>query len=91
MTTTPPPAPRRLTKRHVEALLEGYDADPLGALAQALSVLTGAAGGFDDQVAACRFEPDRMTRLQRREVAALDELAAELNESRVVPLAAMPG
>jgi hypothetical protein len=78
----------RLTKRDVEALLSSYDDDPVAALERALQRLLDDRASFDELV-------DRLTRagdvtaaqrqaLLARDVAALDALAAELNERRTL-------
>jgi hypothetical protein len=80
---------RRLTKRDAEALLSTYDDDPVDALQQALRRLTGdVAATFDELVEALTLSgdlsPSRRRSLLARDLAALDALAAELNESRTL-------
>ena len=73
----------RLAKRHAEALLARYDDDPVGALRAALAVVLARPGAsFADLVAAAPLDPARRAALLAGEVAALDALAAELNEAR---------
>lgn len=73
----------RLTKRDVEELLDGYDADPVAALTHALrKVLEQRTASFDELIVDARIGDARRGLLARREVAALDDLAAELNERR---------
>jgi hypothetical protein len=75
---------KRLTKRDVERLLADYDADPVGALTVALRRATGAVdtASWADVVALATADPHRREALLRGDVAALDELARELNELR---------
>ena len=81
------PAPRRLTKRHVEVLLRDYDADPIGALSVALRiVLRRPHAGWEELVGASGLGTDRRRALVAGETAALDELLAELNEGREIPI-----
>ena len=100
-------AVRRLTKRDVEALLERYDDDPIGALSTALRRVLGdgsddrghpsgvtdasGAGGVTDDVTgwarlvrSAGFDPERTAALVAGDQAALDALAAELNELRTL-------
>ena len=73
----------RLKKAHVEALLRDYDSDPINALTAALRVVLDRPG--DDWLAlldGAALAADRLRRLQARDPATLDELAAELNEAR---------
>ena len=74
-----------LGKRHVERLLATYDDDPTGALAEALGHVLGRPDGtFDELVAAAPLADDRRAALLVRDVAAMDELARELNETRTL-------
>jgi hypothetical protein len=89
------PARRRLGKRHVEELLERYDADPVGALTIAMRVVMGVnddssgdAGSdseLDGLVQRAGFDPVRARAIAQRRPEALDALAAELNELRTLP------
>lgn len=75
----------RLRKRDVETLLETYDADPIGALTAALQrVLDDPSGPFASLLAVAPFDDHRRSRLLAHEVDALDELLAELNETRTL-------
>ena len=75
----------RLRKADVEQLLAGYDADPVGALTAALRVaLDRPELEWTALVKLAGFSCARRIRLQGNDPAALDELAAELNELRVV-------
>ncbi|MDO8361777.1 MAG: hypothetical protein Q7V88_02690 [Actinomycetota bacterium] len=75
----------RLKKRDVEVLLAHYDADPVGALTDALRVALDQPGGeWTALVKAANFSCARRIRLQGNDPHALDELAAELNELRTV-------
>ncbi len=75
----------RLGKRHVEALLAGYDTDPVEALTQALRhVLQAPDAEWAQLVVLCGFLPGRTAALAAHDVRALDELAAELNEMRAI-------
>jgi hypothetical protein len=74
-----------LRKRDVETLLAQYDTDPIGALTDALRrVLERPSDPFDALVAAAPFDEERRTALLARSVDALDQLVAELNETRTV-------
>ena len=76
---------RRLTKRQVEALLSGYDADPVGTLSVALrTVLDRDDAVWPELVAAAGFTPSRTAALLVGEEGALDDLARELNELRTL-------
>lgn len=83
-------SPRRLRKRDVEALLARYDDDPVAALTAALcTLLDDPADTFDALVGTLRdtgnVSPDRARALLDRDVEALDQLARDLNETRVLP------
>jgi hypothetical protein len=74
-----------LTKRDVEALLSRYDADPVAALTVALRIVLGRPGdGFEALVTAAPLDDRRRRSLLERDVRALDELAQNLNESRML-------
>jgi hypothetical protein len=80
---------RRLSKRDVEALLTTYDADPVAALEQALRrMLDDGQASFDELIERLTqvgdLSPARRRALLERETAALDTLAAELNETRTL-------
>ena len=76
---------RVLDKRQVERLLATYDDDPEGALAEALGHVVGRPGStFDELVVAAPMADDRRAALLLRDVAAMDSLARELNETRTV-------
>ena len=76
---------RVLGKRHVEHMLETYDDDPAAALAEALGhVLDRPGGTFDELVAAAPLADERRAALLLRDVAAMDDLARELNETRTL-------
>ncbi len=73
----------KLKKTHVEALLRDYDSDPIGALTAALRVvLDQPNANWLVLLSAAILSDNRLQRLQDGEQAALDELAAELNETR---------
>jgi len=73
----------RLKKVHVEALLRDFDGDPVGALTVALRVaLDRPRAEWSELLAAAPVPATRRSRLQAGEQAALDALAAELNEAR---------
>ena len=73
----------RLKKAHVEQLLRDYDRDPVGALTAALRIALAMPGAdWTALLAAAALPEARRNRLQARDQAALDELAAELNEAR---------
>jgi hypothetical protein len=76
---------RRLTKRDVEALLQAYDHDPVGALTTSLRILLNRPDDdFDELIAHAHVDDQRRQRLLQRRPDALDELAAELNERRTL-------
>ncbi|MDP2290155.1 MAG: hypothetical protein Q8M22_03140 [Actinomycetota bacterium] len=76
----------RLKKADVEALLATYDADPVGALTVALRVvLDQPTGEWTSLLKSAGLSCARRIRLQGNDAAALDELAAELNELRTLP------
>ncbi len=75
----------RLTKADVESLLGCYDADPVGALTAALRVALDRPDlEWTALVKLAGFSCARRIRLQGNDPEALDELAAELNELRVI-------
>lgn len=75
----------RLTKFDAERLLADYDHDPLAALTAALRVALDRPGDeWTALVKAAGFTCARRIRLQAADPAALDELAAELNELRAL-------
>ena len=72
-----------LTKAEVERLLTDYDADPIGALTNALrTVLRMPDATWPELLAAAPIDAGRRQLLLSAEQAALDQLAAELNEQR---------
>lgn len=75
----------RLKKADAAALMDGYDADPVGALTAALRVALDRPDlEWTALVKLAGFSCARRIRLQGNDPVALDELAAELNELRVV-------
>ena len=73
----------RLQKAHVEALLRDYDADPIAALTTALrAALDQPDADWAALLAATPLSTGHRNRLLAGEQTALDELAAELNETR---------
>jgi hypothetical protein len=73
----------RLTKRHVEQLLAGVDADQRRALAGALRiVLDRPDGAWADLVAAAPLPADVRAALLAGDAVALDALTARLVEDR---------
>lgn len=73
----------RLKKAHVEALLRDYDHDPIDALTTALRIALDRPGAdWPSLLSAAPLPRDRRDRLHAGEQAALDQLAAELNEAR---------
>lgn len=77
----------RLTKHQVERLLEMYDHDPVGAVTEALGSLLGRHGAsFDELIVDAGLSEARTALLMACEQRALDELVAELNERRTLPL-----
>jgi hypothetical protein len=82
--------PQRLSKRDVERLLATYDADPVGALQTALRRLFDRPNAtFEELIKtladAGRLSVERWRALEGRDVDSLDSLAAELNETRMLP------
>ena len=76
----------RLGKRDVETLMGVYDDDPQAALSTALAhVLNLPGASWSELIAAARFDPHRHHALLEGDRAAMDELAAELNELRTLP------
>ena len=72
-----------MNKRHVEALLDGYDDDPITSLTNALRiVLDRPDDTWPELVARANFSETRTAALLLGEQRALDDLAAELNERR---------
>jgi hypothetical protein len=74
----------RLRKVDVEALLGAYDADPVGALTAAMRLVREQPEASWEQLVGTLPEAKRAP-LLAREPAALDSLAAELNELRTLP------
>jgi hypothetical protein len=75
----------RLKKADVEALLAGYDADPVAVLTTALQVsLDRPDLEWTALLKVAGFSCARRIRLQGNDPAALDELAGELNELRAL-------
>ena len=73
----------RLRKVHVERLLGDYDTDPIVALTHALRVvLETPDASWAMLLAAAPIDAGRRHGLLSIEEAALDQLAAELNERR---------
>jgi len=72
-----------LKKRDVEALLDTYDSDPVGALTTALQVvLERPDATWPELIARASLSQSRSAALLVGEQGALDSLAAELNELR---------
>jgi len=77
----------RLRKSDVEALLDDYDADPVGALADALRhVLDRPDATWQELLTAAPIDTARRTALLAGDTEALDELVRELNEQRTLQL-----
>lgn len=75
----------RLSKRHVELLLDGYDADPVGALTAALRVvLQRPDHDWPALIDAAPLDADRRAHLLECRQPALDDLLRELNELRTL-------
>ena len=90
MSGGPPQRRCRLSKRDVEALLAGYDDDPVAAISVALRRLCDRpratfAELVDELAARGGLSPSSQQALLAGDVAALDALAAELNETRRLP------
>ena len=74
-----------LRKRDVERLLADYDADPVAAITAAMQIaLDSPDADYRTLVLAAPFDDDRRALLLTADVAALDELARELNETRTL-------
>ena len=74
-----------LRKRDVEALFATYDADPVAALTAALRIVLDRPDvDYRTLVTTGPFDDDRRTRLLAGDVATLDTLAQELNETRTL-------
>jgi len=73
----------RLKKADVERLLNDYDADPIAALTAALrTTMAMPDGTWESLLSAAPISCEQRERLLNGELAALDGLAAELNERR---------
>ena len=82
---TPPQAGAVLRKRDVEALLDRFDDDPVGALTIALRrVLGRPEAGWLELLEAAPVSPERRRALAADDQGALDDLARELNELRTL-------
>ena len=80
---TSPPAGTALRKRDVEALLERFDDDPVGALTIALrKVLGRPEATWTELLDVASLSPDRRRALVEADQDALDALVRELNELR---------
>lgn len=76
-----PPQPR-LTKRHVEILMESYDSDPVASLTQALTQIVGAFSSWDELVEALPVQRQVQERLRAHDTSAMDDLVKQLVEFR---------
>jgi hypothetical protein len=73
----------RLRKRDAEALMSRIDVDPLEAVCDALGrVLDRPGAPWAQLLADAPFDDDRRRALAAGDLAALHDLAAELNERR---------
>ena len=82
---TPPQSGARLRKRDVEALLDCFDDDPVGALTVALRRVLGRPDAtWPALLEAAPLSPDRRQALADADQDALDALARELNELRTL-------
>jgi len=73
----------RLNKRDVERMLADYDADPVAALTAALrKTLAIPEATWSSLLEAAPIDAERRRRLASGDLAALDQLAVELNERR---------
>lgn len=80
---TSPHAGAMLRKRDVEALLDRFDDDPVGALTTALQRVLGRPGAtWPELLDAAPVSPDRRQALSVADQGALDALVRELNELR---------
>jgi hypothetical protein len=75
----------RLNKSDVEALLDAYDTNPVGALTVALSkVLVAPSATWEQLLELAPLDAGRRRALLARDQPALDSLARELNELRTL-------
>lgn len=82
---TPPSAGAMLRKRDVEALLDRFDDDPVGALTIALRrVLGRPEATWLELLEAAPVSHERRQALAAADQDALDALARELNELRTL-------
>ena len=82
---TPPQTGAMLRKRDVEALLDRFDDDPVGALTIAMRRVLGRPDAtWLELLAAAPVSRDRRRALAAADQDALDELARELNELRTL-------
>lgn len=80
-----PQAGAMLRKRDVEALLDRFDDDPVGALTIALQRVLGRPGAtWLELLEAAPVSPERRRALAAEDQGALDDLARELNELRTL-------
>lgn len=81
----------RLSKAQVEVLLATYDSAPIDSLTAALRIaLDAPAMEWTALLGLADFSAARHQQLLRGDPAALDELAAELNEVREVATHRLP-
>ena len=82
---TPPQSGAMLRKRDVEALLDCFDDDPVGALTVALRRVLGRPDAtWLELLDAAPMSPERRRVLAAADQDALDALAGELNEMRTL-------
>ena len=74
----------KLRKADVEALLARYDGDAVDALTEALRIVLDQPDATWEQLLQIGFTDPRLADLSSRDPAALDRLAAELNELRTI-------
>lgn len=76
-----------LSKRDVELMLRDYERDPLAALLTALRIVLGRPfATWQTAVIECCADHQRLRLLLNFDQGALDELARELNETRMIKL-----
>ena len=75
----------RLSKADVESLLQSYDADPIGSLTQALSVVLGKnLTNWQEAIGQLPSDEFNISALADEEISQLDALVKRLVENRTL-------
>lgn len=75
----------RLSKADVESLLQSYDADPIGSLTQALSVVLGKnLTNWQEAIDQLPSDEFNISALADEEISQLDALVKRLVENRTL-------